>query len=540
MCSINTLRVGPGEGSTGGIPACVHPLLFDILRNRWNSTALVQADNEAVYPMFEEHGYYKTLQDAVVGTLEAGVFAVDSFHSKDIVAALGYALGNGTVSEAQVDAMVQRQFETRLRLGEFDTDNPRNPFRGPYDPAALDGPEHRALAREAVQKSATLLRNEVPLGAPGGKRLLPLAGTSPVSIAVIGPWADANATVGDHGCVTPSYFGDYGASTSVTSTILAALREEFGATAHITFALGSSAYNESSPTGIADAAALAGSAELTVLALGLGCGIETEGVDRPHLYLPPVQEALLTAVSGAVRRNGGALLLTTVSANIIDLDASLCDAWIQLFLPGEETGHGFVDVAVGRVSPSGRLPLTGYANAYLDVAGPIADFNVVSASTGVGRTYRYADRIPPAMIKLPFGLGLSYSTFSYSSLVVDVYVPGAAAINVTLTVANVGTFSPAREVVQLYIRPPSVPGLVTPTLQLRGFTVVALSTGDAPTQVALSLPVPSAFTTTQADGSYVVTGGTYSIFVGGGQPGASPNGNTLQGAVTLPPMAPAV
>ena len=48
MCSCNTLRVGPGDGSAGGIPACVHPLLYEILRERWNSSALVQMDNEAL------------------------------------------------------------------------------------------------------------------------------------------------------------------------------------------------------------------------------------------------------------------------------------------------------------------------------------------------------------------------------------------------------------------------------------------------------------------------------------------------------------
>ncbi len=167
----------------------------------------------------------------------------------------------------------------------------------------------------------------------------------------------------------------------MTSTILAALREEFGASSNVTYALGSNPYSVASPTAIADAAALAGASQLTVLALGLGCDIEAEGRDRPFLYLPAVQDALLAAVSGAVRRGGGALLLVTVSANIIDLDAALADAWVQLFLPGEEAGHGFVDVAVGRVSPSGRLPLTGYANEYLDVAGPTADFNVCARAS---------------------------------------------------------------------------------------------------------------------------------------------------------------
>ena len=46
-CSCNSLRVGPGDGWEGGIPACVHPLLWATLRDSWNASAFVQGDNEA-------------------------------------------------------------------------------------------------------------------------------------------------------------------------------------------------------------------------------------------------------------------------------------------------------------------------------------------------------------------------------------------------------------------------------------------------------------------------------------------------------------
>ncbi len=64
-------------------------------------------------------------------------------------------------------------------MGVFDTSNPSNPFAGPYNTSQLDGPEHRALAREAVSKSIVLLENE------GGA--LPLT-TLPPRIGVIGPF----------------------------------------------------------------------------------------------------------------------------------------------------------------------------------------------------------------------------------------------------------------------------------------------------------------------------------------------------------------
>jgi len=231
-------------------------------------------------------------------------------------------------------------------------------------------------------------------------------------------------------------------------------------------------------------------------------------------------------------------VLVTVSANVADVDDEQVDAWLQLFIPGEEGGHGLADVLFGRAAPSGRLPLTVYANEYLDVSGPTADFNMVSASTGVGRTYRFADRIPAGLIRRRFGFGLSYTTFTYAGLAAAVNAD--ASVTLTFNVSNAGAFPLAREVVQAYVAVPAVPGLVTPLRALRAFAVVELAAHAAPTPVTLTLPYPAAFLTTGADGAAAVTGGDYAIAVGGHQPD-DPDGeaqsNTLTTVVTLPASA---
>lgn len=104
--------------------------------------------------------------------------------------------------------------------------------------------------------------------------------------------------------------------------------------------------------------------------------------------------------------------------------ASIAGAYAVVGYGGEETGHGLWDVLSGRVSPSGRLPITHYTEPYLSAVAPIADFNLVSAATGVGRTYRFVD---DSFVYFHFGTGLSYSSFNYSALVVNIQV---RAVNV--------------------------------------------------------------------------------------------------------------
>lgn len=204
---------------------------------------------QAIFPMWQTFHYFSDLETAVAGAVEAGVVAVDSGgnaqvwrgsprndcqhmsppspHRAQIVAALDEALNDGNLTDAQLDAAIQRQFEMRIRVGacltpshsnlpvpprsvvfpagEFDFSNPRNPYAGPYDESQLDGPAHRALAREVAAASIVLLQNA------GG--LLPLSASSPpATVAVIGPWAGCADTDGSYGCVM-CHQGDYAAMT---------------------------------------------------------------------------------------------------------------------------------------------------------------------------------------------------------------------------------------------------------------------------------------------------------------------------------------
>lgn len=165
-------------------------------------------------------------------------------------------------------------------------------------------------------------------------------------------------------------------------------------------------------------------------------------------------------------------------------------------LPGQESGNSIVDVLYGDVPPSGRLPFTvakkekdygSLLNSTIS-SGPFPQSNF---SEGLYIDYRHFDKYNTTP-RFEFGFGLSYSTFSYSDLVVSAvsnktaeYPTVEASIpqgghaelwdvlyNVTVSIANSGNVSSA-EVPQLYVEVPDAP-----KNQLRGFDRVKLEVGE--------------------------------------------------------------
>jgi hypothetical protein len=106
---------------------------------------------------------------------------------------------------------------------------------------------------------------------------------------------------------------------------------------------------------------------------------------------------------------GKPTVLVLLAGSALDLSwadehlSAIVDAWY----PGEEGGTAIADVLFGKVSPSGRLPVT-FPRSIADVP-PITDYSMV------GRTYRYLAKEP----LYPFGYGLSYTRFEYTDLEVS-------------------------------------------------------------------------------------------------------------------------
>lgn len=142
---------------------------------------------------------------------------------------------------------------------------------------------------------------------------------------------------------------------------------------------------------------------------------------------------------------------------------------------GNETGNAIADVLFGNVNPSGKLPLSFPKRIQDNPA-------FLNYKTERGRTlygedvyvgYRWYEMLDLPVL-FPFGHGLSYTSFSLSSLAVT---KTDKLLIVEVEVANTGTIAGA-EVVQVYVSQKD-PTIRRPKKELKGFTKIFLQKGES-------------------------------------------------------------
>ena len=258
---------------------------------------------------------------------------------------------------------------------------------------------------------------------------------------------------------------------------------------------------------------IARQADVVVAFVGLSPSLEGEempvqlegfhGGDRTRINLPQLQEDLLQAVAATgkplvvVLMNGSALAVPWAKEHA----AAILEAWY----PGEEGGAAIAGTLAGDTNPAGRLPVTFYAS--LDQLPPFEDYSMA------GRTYRYFTGKP----LYAFGSGLSYTTFAYSHLKLSSAQMNAGdPLTVEADVTNTGKRQ-GDEVVEFYLSGPQGGG--APLRQLRSFDRINLQPGET-RHLSFTLD-PAHLSEVDHDGVRAVQAGSYTIYLGGGQPGQS-------------------
>lgn len=232
----------------------------------------------------------------------------------------------------------------------------------------------------------------------------------------------------------------------------------------------------------AEAMRLASAADVVVVAVGFDHETESEGSDRTFT-LPPGQDELIREIA-SVNKN---TVVVLTSGGGVDMSKWLdgVAALIQAWYPGQEGGTALAQVLFGEVNPSGRLPVTFERRwednpAHAGYYPTAADTKRVEYKEGVFVGYRGYERNHTKPL-FPFGHGMSYTTFKYSSLSVKP-VPGGAASSagphyeVSFDVQNTGSREGA-DVAQVYIGETHAK-VPRPAKELKGFAKVNLRPGE--------------------------------------------------------------
>ena len=471
-----------------GVPvAADERLLTGVLRDRWGFDGTVVADYYGIAFLHLLHGVAPDLGSAAGQALAAGI-DIELPTGDAYLGPLAEAVRAGAVDEALVDRAVCRALTQKAELGLLDATFEDEP------PTAveLDGPEHRGLAARLANESVVLLAND---------GTLPLA--APARVAVIGPNADrAEAHFGCYSFLNHVLAHHPEAEVGIAvPTVRAALAAEWPDSV-LTHAVGCGV-DDPDTSGFAAAVEAAAAADVAVVVVGdhaglFGRGTVGEGCDRDDLELPGIQRALVEALVDT--GTPVVLVLLTGRPYAVDWALSRCAAVVQAFFPGEEGGRSIAGLLSGRVNPSGRLPVSlprsagqqPYTYLHPRLGGDTDVTNLVSA---------------PA---LPFGHGLSYTTFTHTGLAVK---PGATTegpVRVTVRVTNTGERA-GDDVVQLYGRD-VVASVTRPVAQLLGYRRVSLEPGQS---ADLEFAVPAArLAFTNRDGVRVVEPGDLHLWVG--------------------------
>lgn len=476
MTSFNTVDGIPATGN--------EKLMRGILRDEWGFDGVLISDWASIREMIA-HGAAEDDCEAAYRAIRAGVDI--EMMTPCYVQHLPGLIESGRVDEALVDEAVLRILRLKDKLGLFD-----NPLRG-ADPErereVLFCEEHRNVSYELAAKSSVLLKNE------GG--LLPLAPGK--KVALIGPFAQSDDILGWWSCV----------GVKEDAVKLGTALQERLAEGQLVIAEGSGVVSvEQSQIDAAIAAAQ--DADVIVLALGEDSAMSGEGGSRTNIRLPEAQLELVRQL----KKVGKPMAAVIFNGRPLDLHGIIdeADAVLEAWFPGSEGGAAIADILIGRVNPSARLTMS-FPHSVGQIPVYYNHYNTGRPMNPDKTEERYVSKYidSPNDPLLPFGYGLSYTTFEYGELKlsgneITANQPLQVSVNVTNTGDRAGI-----ETVQLYIR--DVAGeVVRPMRELKGFVRLELAPGESADAV---------FTITEeqlryhhSDLTQASDPGTFQVFVG--------------------------
>lgn len=438
-------------------------LLTDILRKDWGFDGLVVTD-------------WGAMSDRIKG-FAAGCDLSMPGGSAYMEKEAAEAVKCGTLTEEEIDICADRVLTLVIDAA-----------KALKQKTTYDKDAHHALAREAAEKSAVLLKNE--------QNILPLK--KGAKIALIGAMAEQ-----------PRYQG--AGSSHINPTRLDKLTELMPEAA---YAAGCDAAGNTTEELLVEAVKVAKEAETVIICAGLTDSYESEGFDRENMKMPEGHVRMIEAVAEA---NPNAVVVLMCGSVVEVPWADKVRGILFMGLSGQAGASAIRNLLYGDANPSGRMAETWPVH-YEDC--PSASFygngkKNAEYREGIYVGYRYYDKagVP---VRYPFGYGLSYTTFTYGTPTISRIADGGSdqatgtSYRVQVDVTNRGSYA-GGEVVQLYVGAPQN-GIHRPVKELKGFEKVYLAPGESKT---VELLLTERSFAVWSDGGFYAPAGKYEILVGG-------------------------
>ena len=445
------LTVMINSGEVNGIPGHANKyLLTDILKDKWGFTGFTVSDWEDLINLHKMAQTDSTLKDAIATAINAGVdmsMVPNNPEYKNYCKLFIELVNEKRISENRLDDAVRRILRVKSHLGLLN--KTRIPFSNDYTDFGSE--KHKKASYNAASESITLLKN---------KGLLPLSTEN--KILLIGPTANSlnclnGAWTHTWQGVDESYNNDY-------PTIKDVIEDRFN---KVNYFEGSKMImkdgdeHDIPSSDLQNAVNSAKYSDVAIVCLG-----ELPSTERPGdiftLDLPEQQQLIVKELS----KTGIPIILVLVEGRpkIIREIEPLSDAILQAYLPGDQGANAIVDVLVGNVNPSGKLPYT-----YPRYNGVIMHYDHKQSELLNANTWEENYYNP----QWDFGFGLSYTTFEYSNMKLSSKtINSDNEILISIDIKNTGNII-GKEVVQLYIR--DYYATISPSLKkLKRFTKIEL------------------------------------------------------------------
>ena len=281
--------------------------------------------------------------------------------------------------------------------------------------------------------------------------------------------------------------------------------------------------------------------DVGVLTIGRNSGEGGDRLEKDDFLLTKTEQEMIVKFTDAFHKKNKKIVVVLNIGGVIETESwkHLPDAILLAWQGGQEGGNSVVDILSGKITPSGKLPVTfpkslsdhsSHSNfpnnpkmttingLVKDLIFPpseapeklkVKDEDYTIYEEGIFVGYRHFDTKDLA-VSFPFGFGLSYTDFEYGPM--ETIIENDT-IHISLNIKNVGQF-PGKEVVQFYTEKINST-IERPLQELKAFAKTKLLKSDEITRISVKIAIKELGYWDEKVNNWSIENGSYRIKVGG-------------------------